>query len=138
MLEVNGLKKVLMGAISEGVFPENGVALSGAIISYVKANGTPTPPTISYTLGPASGASWASLIPLASEKGVADYIISNVLVVEFGGSTKVIPSPSGVSTVGMTFNTGAKVEDMSSCTTPDEVWEKISKAIIEFFEPEIK
>lgn len=138
MLDVNELKKKLMTAVQGGSFPASGSLLSAAIVSYVQANGDATPPTISFTLGPASGTGWALLIPKASSTGVADYIISDAIATEFAGSSKVIPGPTGVMTVPMSFNTGAKVEDMSNVKDYEETWEKISKAIIEFFKPEIK
>lgn len=138
MLDKNGLKEVLKTAVQSGAFPASGSALSGAIISYVQANGTPKSPTISYTLGPASGAGWALLIPKASNSGVADYIISDTVSAEFVGSMKVIPGVPAPITVPMSFNTGAKVADMSNVKDFDETWDKIATAIIEFFKPEIE
>ena len=138
MLDKNGLKEVLKTAVQSGAFPASGSALSGAIISYVQANGTPKSPTISYTLGPATGAAWALLIPKASNSGVADYIISDTVATEFAGSMKVIPAAPAPITVPMSFNTGAKVADMSNVKDFDETWDKIATAIIEFFKPEIE
>lgn len=138
MLDKNGLKEVLKTAVQSGAFPASGSALSGAIVSYVKANGTPKPPTISFTLGPASGSGWALLIPKAGSTGVADYIISDAVAAEFAGSMKVIPGVPAPITLPMSFNTGAKVADMSNVKDFDETWDKISEAIIEFFKPEIE
>ena len=138
MLDKNGLKAVLKTAVASGAFPASGVALSAAIVSYVMANGTPKSPTISYTLAPATGVGWAALISKASSKGVADYIISDAIAVEFASSTKVIPAPHGTTTVSMSFNTGAKVSDMSGVKEFDETWDKIATAIIEFFKPEVE
>ena len=138
MLDKNGLKEVLKTAVQSGKFPDSGAALSGAIVSYVKANGSPKAPTISYTLGPASGSSWSLLISKASSSGVADFIISDVISLEFGGSMKVIPAAPSPITVPMSFNNGAKVADMSNVKDFDETWERISEAIIEFFKPEIE
>lgn len=138
MLNVNELKEVLKKTVSTGTFPANAIYLSGAIVSYVKSKGTPKSPTISYVLAPANGLGWASLITKASSKGVADFIISNGIAAEFGASTKVIPASHGVITVPMVFNTSVKVSDMSNFTDYDQVWEAISKAIIEFFKPEVE
>lgn len=137
MLEVKDLKEILKDVIRSGVFPEVGSKLSASIVGYVQSNGKPLPPTISYTLGPASGSFWADLISKASSVGVSEYIISEVISKEFAGSSKVIPAPSGVVTVPMSFDQTVKVEDMSNFTDFDQVWEAISKAIIEFFKPEI-
>ena len=138
MLKVDELKEVLKTAVRDGSFPANAIKLSGAIVGYVKAKGTAKSPTISYTLGPANGLGWTSLIPMASSKGVADYIISHAITTEFASSLKVIPAHTGVITVPMSFNSAAKVGDMSKMTDYDQVWEEISHAIIEFFKPEIE
>ena len=138
MLDKNALKEKLKTAVQSGPFPESGSVLSAAIVSYVKANGTPKAPTISYTLAPASGSGWALLIPKAGSLGVADYIISMAIATEFAGSMKVIPAAPSPITVPMSFNTGAKVADMSGVKDFDESWDKIAAAIIEFFKPEIE
>lgn len=138
MLDVNGLKEALVSAIQSAPFPGSASLLSAAIVGYVQANGTAKSPTISYILAPASGAGWISLIDKASSSGVGDYIISDGAVSEFAGSSKVIPGPTGVITVPMVFNTSAKVSDLSNITDFDQVWLEISKALIEFFKPEIE
>lgn len=138
MLDKNALKEKLKTAVQSGAFPASGSALSAAIVAYVKANGSAKAPTISYTLGPASGAGWALLIPKAGPSGVADFIISEAIATEFIASMKVIPAAPAPITVPMTFNTAAKVADMSNVKDFDEVWDKIATAIIEFFKPEIE
>lgn len=138
MLDKNTLKEKLKAAVQTGAFPASGAALSAAIKSYVMANGSPKSPTVNYTLSPAAGSNWALLIPKASSSGVADYIISVAIAAEFAGSTKQIPGPTGLITLPMSFNTGAKVADMSQVKDFDEVWDKIATAVVEFFKPEIE
>lgn len=137
MLDVEGLKQVLMSAVSSGEFPASGAALSAAIVGYVRTNGQALSPTITYTLAPASGTAWALLIPKASERGVADYIISDAISQEFAGSTKLVPAPYGVQTLPMVFNNSAKVSDLSNFTDYEQVWREIARAIIDFLRPEI-
>lgn len=138
MLNAQDLAIKLTEAIQSGSFPDSSVMLSNAIRTYVMANGQAIPPTISYVLGPCTGAGWRALIPLASEKGVAKYIISTAVAQEFASSTKVIPAPHGVQTVPMIFNTSAQVSDLSNVTNFNDVWLEIAKAIVNFFSSEIK
>ena len=140
MLDKNALKSTMLSVIQGGSFPANASHLSAAIAAYVQANGTPTPPTISYTLSPKSGLGWEALIPLAisSGKGIGDKIISVALATEFAASIKVVPAPHGTQTLPMNFNRGANVGDLSNEDDYNKVWERIAEAIIEFFKPEIK
>ena len=138
MLVAEDLSKVIITALQSAPFPTSGRLISNAIRSYVQSNGVATPPTISYVLSPCSGAGWEALIPLASSSGVIKHIISVGISQEFGGSTKVIPAPHGVQTVPMIFNRAAMVTDLSTVTDFNKVWLEISKAIVEFFKPEIK
>jgi hypothetical protein len=139
MLDKNALKQKLIAAVQSGSFPENAPMMSAAIASYVKSNGTALPPTITYTLAPCDGTGWRALIPeaISSKKGISDKIISMGIAAEFAGSTKKIPASHGTHTVPMSFNTGARVPDLSNETDFDVVWDKISQAIIDFFKPEI-
>lgn len=136
MLVASELKEKIIAALQSGDFPGSAAMISSAIKSYVMANGTPTPPTISYTLAPCSGAGWKALIPLAGSSGVGDKIISVGLSAEFGASTKVVPGVPPV-TVPMTFKTSAKVDDLTEIYDFDTVWQKISEAIVDFFSIEI-
>jgi len=138
MLNVEDLKKVLIESVQSGSFPGSAPTLSNAIRSYVTSNGTPNPPTISFSLGPCSGAGWIALSAKACDTGVAEYIISTAIITEFASSTKVIPGPTGVETVPMTFNTSAKVKNLSDVTDYNIVWEEIAKAVIDFFKTEIQ
>lgn len=135
MLDVNGLKEALKKEV--GGSP-TGASITSVIKSYIMSNGSAKAPTIRYTLAPASGASWATLISKASSFGVSPYIISTWIATEFAGSTKVIPASHGTKTVPMVFDSSAKTGDMSKFTDYDQVWEEISKAIIKFFKPEIE
>lgn len=137
MLNKDELKKELEAAVQTGTFPANGVMLSSAIKNYVTAKGTQVPPTISYTLGPATGDNWKNLILKASSSGVSEFIIQEVIVPEFSGSTKVIPAVPVPITVPMSFNLAAKVSNLSELNEFDDVWDKIAEAIIDFFKPEI-
>ena len=138
MLVAEDLSKVIIAALQSAPFPSSSRLISNAIRSYVQSNGTATPPTISYVLSPCSGAGWEALVPLATGAGVTKHIISVAVAQEFGGSTKVIPAPHGVQTVPMIFNTGATVPDLSNVTDFNQVWLEISKAIVDFFKPEVK
>lgn len=135
MLDINGLKEALKKVASSN---PSGITLTGAIVTYVRANGVPKGATISYNLGPASGVGWELLKAKASSSGVANYIVSDWLSTEFSGSMKVIPAPSGTAVVPMSFDKSVKVPDMSGYTDYDQCWASISKAIIEFFKPEIE
>lgn len=136
-LDATKLKEKIVEALQGGDFPASAPAISQAIQSYVMANGTPKPPTISYVLGPCSGTGWTSLVPLASSKGVGDKIISVGIAAEFAASTKVVPGVPP-ATVPMVFNTSAKVADLTEVYDFDEVWQKISEAIVDFFSTEIE
>lgn len=138
MLNKDGLKEALKTAIQSGPFPGSKTALSSAIVSYVMANGTALSPTISYTLAPASGDGWEALIAKASSSGVGNDIISTAIATEFASSTKEIPAPHGTQIVPMSFNSGASVKNLTDAQDFDEVWGKISEAIIDFFSTEIK
>ena len=137
MLVAENMRDVLCKAVSTGSFPTNASSLSLALKTYVQANGQPVSPTISYNLAPCNGVGFTSLIAKASSKGVADDIISTAITMELSASTKVIPAPHGVQTVPMTFDSSAKVSDMSKLDNYKDVWLEISKAIIKYLKPEI-
>ena len=137
MLVAENMRDVLCKAVSTGSFPTNASSLSLALKTYVQANGQPVSPTISYNLAPCNGVGFTSLIAKASSKGVADDIISTGVAAELSASTKVIPAPHGVQTVSMTFDSSAKVSDMSKLDNYKDVWLEISKAIINYLKPEI-
>lgn len=131
------MKEYLKGIASSTSYPEAGLAITSGLTSYIKAYGTPTGSTISYTLGPCSGAGWDLLVSKASSSGVAEYIVSDWLVTEYAGSTKVVPSSTGPKTVPMSFNSAVVVPNMSHLDNYDQAWDQISRAIIDFFSPEI-
>lgn len=132
------LGNIMLGVVSTGSFPSNASTLSSAIVGYIQSKGKPKSPTISYTLLPATGAGWANLIPIAiSSKGIASSIVPIALTTEFASSTKVVPAPHGTQTLPMSFNSGAKVKDLSEITTAKDAWIEIAKAIIDYVKPEI-
>lgn len=139
MLNKDALKAVMIAAVQSGPFPACAPILSQAIANYVQSNGTPVAPTMSFTLAPLTGEGWVKLRPIAeaSRKGVAEEIIKITMPTETALSTKVIPGPDGPIVVGMHFNTGAKIADLSGDTTFGPAWGKIAEGIIEFFKPEV-
>lgn len=137
MLVAENMRDVLCAAVSTGSFPENAEALSSALKNYIQLNGQSVGSTISYTLSPCDGIGFTSLIDKASPKGVADDFISTGLATELATSTKVIPASHGVQTVPMSFDTSAKVSDLSKLDDYRDVWLEISKAIIKYLKPEI-
>lgn len=140
MIKAEDLRDYIVNVLKSGEFkfPASAALLSNAIKSYIMANGVIKPPAISYTLGPAAGTSWANLIPLSGTQGVTKYFIQTVIVPEFAGSVKMIPSPTGPIPVPMVFNTGVMVDTLTEIYSFEEVWLKISEAIIKFFKTEIE
>ena len=140
MIKAEDLRDRIVNVLKSGEFkfPASSALLSNAIKSYIMANGIIKPPAISYTLGPATGASWANLIPLSGTDGPAKHIIQAVIAHEFAASVKMIPSPTGPIPVPMVFNTGVVVDDLTKIYDFEEVWLIIADAIVKFFKTEIE
>lgn len=134
-LNKNELSKKLQAAASGGM-PSGASALSSVIKSYCEGNGTPVK-GLKVTLLPCSGAGWLSLASQSSSSGVGDKIISVALAIECAASMTTIPAPHGTQQIPSSFNTGAKVSDLTHCTKSEEVWDKIAEAIINFMKPEL-
>ena len=137
MLDPTSMKEYLKGIASSTSYLDTGFALTSGLIGYLHANGTAVSPTISYTLAPGAGAGWDMLVSKASSNGVAEYIVSDWLATDFAASTKVIPAEHGTRVVPMVFNNAAVVPSMKHVDNYDQAWDMVTKAIIDFFKPEI-